>query len=426
MRREKLTIAFASVIEALFLLLEIYFMIHEKGNFPILLIVAICMVAVLFFLVLSIIELVQKNKEADRLSYADIYKAQKASYLAQKKAFDELNVRLSQLEENTNFPAEDIITAQKAVAKVTISRSKENAEALMNANDELIQKVFSFEEKLEGNNESLLRQQETMLQQTREELLSNNQGMQDQFDALQQALDQMKQEISELELKQPVIQQVVAPSAPAASVEAQPEEVPVAVETPVATAEVPVEEVPVAPVDVPVEEAPAATAEVPVIPDLPVADPNAEFSQDDIDSLLASLGDPAPAAASEESLPNMDAIDLPELGDEDLPKLDDIDLPELGDEDLPKLDDIDLPELGDEDLPKLDDIDLPELGGDDLPDLDGIDLPEADGSDVAAAEEVAEPAAAEPSLSIADLDMSDPNKVLSADEIAALFASAGN
>ena len=37
MKKEKITIAFASVIEALFLLLEIYFMIHAKGNFPVLL-----------------------------------------------------------------------------------------------------------------------------------------------------------------------------------------------------------------------------------------------------------------------------------------------------------------------------------------------------------------------------------------------------
>lgn len=66
MKKEKITIAFASVIEALFLLLEIYFMIHAKGNFPVLLIVAICMVAVLFFLVLSIIELSQKSKEKMR------------------------------------------------------------------------------------------------------------------------------------------------------------------------------------------------------------------------------------------------------------------------------------------------------------------------------------------------------------------------
>ena len=228
MKKEKITIAFASVIEALFLLLEIYFMIHAKGNFPVLLIVAICMVAVLFFLVLSIIELSQKNKEKERLDYEDIYKAQKASYLAQRKYFDELNERLNQLEENTNFPAEDIITAQKAVAKVTISRSKENADALMNANDELIQRVFGFEEKLADNNDALLRQQETLLQQTREELVANNQGMQDQFAALHQALEQMKQEISDLELRQA--------AHPAAS--------PVA-ESPAAEAQAPIPEEPV-------------------------------------------------------------------------------------------------------------------------------------------------------------------------------------
>ena len=322
MKKEKITIAFASVIEALFLLLEIYFMIHAKGNFPVLLIVAICMVAVLFFLVLSIIELSQKNKEKERLDYEEIYKAQKASYLAQRKYFDELNERLNQLEENTNFPAEDIITAQKAVAKVTISRSKENADALMNANDELIQRVFGFEEKLADNNDALLRQQETLLQQTREELVANNQGMQDQFAALHQALEQMKQEISDLELRQA--------AQPAAS--------------------------------------PAAEAQAP-IPEEPVED----------DAF----------AAAEETLAQ-ETVEEPVM--EDMPSVDD----------LPSLD-------------ELDDLDLPDLeeyteSADNLPDLDAIAEPEP----------MPEPGAEEkPPMP----DLSDPNKVLSPDEIAALFAN---
>ena len=159
--KSKLSIAFASVIEALFLLLEIYFMMHAQGNFTVLVIIAICMVVVLFFLVLSAVDLSQKNKELERREYADIYKAQKASYLAQKKYFDEINERLDLLEQNTNFPTDDIISAQKAVAKVAISRNKENAEALMNANDELIQRVFGFEEKLADNNATLMQQQES-------------------------------------------------------------------------------------------------------------------------------------------------------------------------------------------------------------------------------------------------------------------------
>lgn len=352
MKKEKITIAFASVIEALFLLLEIYFMIHAKGNFPVLLIVAICMVAVLFFLVLSIIELSQKNKEKERLDYEEIYKAQKASYLAQRKYFDELNERLNQLEENTNFPAEDIITAQKAVAKVTISRSKENADALMNANDELIQRVFGFEEKLADNNDALLRQQETLLQQTREELVANNQGMQDQFAALHQALEQMKQEISDLELRQA--------AQPAAS---------------------------------PVAESPAAEAQAP-IPEEPVEDDAFAAAEE----TLAQETVEEPVIEESVAEPIIEeAVEMPEEAEE---------VPVM--EDMPSVDD--LPSLD-----ELDDLDLPDLeeyteSADDLPDLDAIAEPEP----------MPEPAAEEkPPMP----DLSDPNKVLSPDEIAALFAN---
>lgn len=423
MKKEKITIAFASVIEALFLLLEIYFMIHAKGNFPVLLIVAICMVAVLFFLVLSIIELSQKNKEKERLDYEEIYKAQKASYLAQRKYFDELNERLNQLEENTNFPAEDIITAQKAVAKVTISRSKENADALMNANDELIQRVFGFEEKLADNNDALLRQQETLLQQTREELVANNQGMQDQFAALHQALEQMKQEISDLELRQ-AAQPAASPVAESPAAEAQapiPEE-PVeddafaAAEETLAqeTVEEPVIEESVAePIIEEAVEMPEEAEEVTAAPEAEPVDNGGEISQAEIDAMLASLASDTEEMRQDETVIEEDApmVDEGPVAAEEAEAIEE----EAGEteevpvmEDMPSVDD--LPSLD-----ELDDLDLPDLeeyteSADDLPDLDAIAEPEP----------MPEPAAEEkPPMS----DLSDPNKVLSPDEIAALFAN---
>ena len=423
MKKEKITIAFASVIEALFLLLEIYFMIHAKGNFPVLLIVAICMVAVLFFLVLSIIELSQKNKEKERLDYEDIYKAQKASYLAQRKYFDELNERLNQLEENTNFPAEDIITAQKAVAKVTISRSKENADALMNANDELIQRVFGFEEKLADNNDALLRQQETLLQQTREELVANNQGMQDQFAALHQALEQMKQEISDLELRQ-AAHPAASPVAESPAAEAQapiPEE-PVeddafaAAEETLAqeTVEEPVIEESVAePIIEEAVEMPEEAEEVTAAPEAEPVDNGGEISQAEIDAMLASLASDTEEMRQDETVIEEDApmVDEGPVAAEEAEAIEE----EAGEteevpvmEGMPSVDD--LPSLD-----ELDDLDLPDLeedteSADDLPDLDAIAEPEP----------MPEPAAEEkPPMP----DLSDPNKVLSPDEIAALFAN---
>ena len=423
MRREKITIAFASVIEALFLLLEIYFMIHAKGNFPVLLIVAICMVAVLFFLVLSIIELNQKNKENERQEYADIYKAQKASYLAQKKYFDELNERLNQLEENTNFPAEDIITAQKAVAKVTISRSKENADALMNANDELIQRVFGFEEKLADNNDALLRQQETLLQQTREELVANNKGMQDQFHILHQALEQMKQEISDLELRQGQQGQMSSAEQMRMPQEAV-QEAPV-VEAP--TAEEPAIEEPVFD-DAPVMDEP----EVQPVEEMP-ANNNGEISQAEIDAMLASLVSDTDQMRQDEPVIEEEApmIDEGPVAEEeaeqiaeeaqeteeplmmgDLPNIDEL----PPDDDLPSIDD--LPSV--DDLPsidELDELDLPDLENyeedtSELPNMDTIPEPEPIMMDAPVADD-------KPAMS----DLSDSNKVLSPDEIAALFAN---
>ena len=411
MKKEKITIAFASVIEALFLLLEIYFMIHAKGNFPVLLIVAICMVAVLFFLVLSIIELSQKNKEKERLDYEEIYKAQKASYLAQRKYFDELNERLNQLEENTNFPAEDIITAQKAVAKVTISRSKENADALMNANDELIQRVFGFEEKLADNNDALLRQQETLLQQTREELVANNQGMQDQFAALHQALEQMKQEISDLELRQ-----AAQPAAsPAAEAQAPIPEEPVeddafaAAEETLAqeTVEEPVIEEPVAePIIEEAVEMPEEAEEVTAAPEAEPVDNGGEISQAEIDAMLASLASDTEEMRQDETVIEEEApmVDEGPVAAEEAGETEEVPVME----DMPSVDD--LPSLD-----ELDDLDLPDLeeyteSADDLPDLDAIAEPEP----------MPEPGAEEkPPMP----DLSDPNKVLSPDEIAALFAN---
>lgn len=379
--KSKLSIAFASVIEALFLLLEIYFMMHAQGNFTVLVIIAICMVVVLFFLVLSAVDLSQKNKELERREYADIYKAQKASYLAQKKYFDEINERLDWLEQNTNFPTDDIISAQKAVAKVAISRNKENAEALMNANDELIQRVFGFEEKLADNNATLMQQQESMLRQTKEDLLENHKNMQDQFDLLHNALEQMQQEINALELKQATV--ISEPMMANPVMEESVMEEPV-IEEPVA------EEPAVEPLD------------------------TDQISQADIDAMLASL-----ANDTQEMSMETDAV-----GAEDLPDLEPI-------PDMEGMEDVAMPDLGmEEDLPDLEAMEnLPDLETmEDLPDLDAVmEEPEALEEPTITEEPVApeEPATAEEAAPEKPPmpDLSDPNKVLSPDEIAALFAN---
>ena len=338
--RGKLVIGFTSVFEALFLLLELYFMIHSDDNFTVMIVIAICMVLVLFFLVMAIIDLSQKTKRRELQEFEDIYKAQKASYLATKKYFDEIGERLSTLEENTAFPAEDIISAQKAMAKVTISRNKENAEALMNANDELIQRVFGFEEKLSDSNQEILRQQQDLIQQTKEDMERNHQSMQDQFQALQDALQQMQQSATFIP---PTVENTLQ------------EDTSIPQETMSVNQEMTESE-----------------------------ETEFEAASQALDDLLGEQ-DMSSLDDMEEELPTPDDMDI------ELPELDSLSM----DEEMPSLDDMTV----EEEIPSLDDMTMEE----EIPSLDEISMEE----------EIQETP-----------DLSDPNKQLSADEIAALFANA--
>lgn len=290
--REKITIAFASVVEAMFLLLELYFMIHAEEKFTVLIAIALCMILTLFFLVLAILDLSQKVKEKEREEFDELYKAQKASYLATKKYFDEIGIHLQDIKENSNFPAEDIISAQKAVAKVTISRNKENAEALMNSNDELMQSVLGFEKIITGSNEELLRQQQELLQQTKADMEESQQSIQRQFDELRDALAQVQQNINAIE-----INPVIAPPIQETKV----------VETPIIPEELIVPEEPVIPEETSdedevmlddidsmlasmqedTEKMEAEAEELPPMPDL--SDPNKQLSPEEIAALFANM-----------------------------------------------------------------------------------------------------------------------------------------
>ncbi|HAQ51146.1 MAG TPA: hypothetical protein DCR12_00060, partial [Lachnospiraceae bacterium] len=229
--KDKMKIALCGIIVVLLVLMEVYSMIHFGIVVDI--IVGILIAIDVFFLITFALDLSQKNKEAERKEYQDLYKAQKASYLVIRKSFDELQNRIDMLEEKTAIPADEIITAQKAVAKVTISRSKENTDALMNSNDELINHLFSFEEKLDANNQGLIEKQEQLLDATREEILEKNKeleakvealntiidgmqssvtGMQDTVTGVQNSVIDIKKDIEVLESKEPVVQMVAAPT----------------------------------------------------------------------------------------------------------------------------------------------------------------------------------------------------------------------
>ncbi len=168
--KAKIKIICAGIEEAILLILELYLMINTKGHFIAMVFGVLFMIAGIFFLVSGILDVTMYNKEIETQKYEDIYNAQKASYMVIRKSFDEMDQRLRVIEENSQLPAEEIITAQKAVAKVQISRNKENTDALMNSNDELISQLSAIKDQLNGSNNEMLQSQQKLLDETRKDI----------------------------------------------------------------------------------------------------------------------------------------------------------------------------------------------------------------------------------------------------------------
>ena len=139
------------LIAVVLLVADLYAMINMPQKFIILAIITALFLVAIYFLVdsISIYLMAEKNRKEEQ--YDSIFKSEKASYLLLRKTFDDLYELIEKGNQSRKANVEDIINAQKAVAKVSIGRSKENADALMNSNDHIMEKISMLEAVLSDN-----------------------------------------------------------------------------------------------------------------------------------------------------------------------------------------------------------------------------------------------------------------------------------
>ena len=139
------------LIAVVLLVADLYAMINMPQKFIILAIITVLFLVAIYFLVdaISIYLMAEKNRKEEQ--YDSIFKSEKASYLLLRKTFDDLYELIEKGNQSRKTNVEDIIHAQKAVAKVSIGRSKENADALMNSNDRIMEKISMLEAVLSDN-----------------------------------------------------------------------------------------------------------------------------------------------------------------------------------------------------------------------------------------------------------------------------------
>ena len=139
------------LIAVVLLVADLYAMINMPQKFIILAIITALFLVAIYFLVdsISIYLMAEKNRKEEQ--YDSIFKSEKASYLLLRKTFDDLYELIEKGNQSRKANVEDIIHAQKAVAKVSIGRRKENADALMNSNDRIMEKISMLEAVLSDN-----------------------------------------------------------------------------------------------------------------------------------------------------------------------------------------------------------------------------------------------------------------------------------
>ena len=379
------------LIAVVLLVADLYAMINMPQKFIILAIITALFLVAIYFLVdsISIYLMAEKNRKEEQ--YDSIFKSEKASYLLLRKTFDDLYELIEKGNQSRKANVEDIIHAQKAVAKVSIGRSKENADALMNSNDHIMEKISMLEAVLSDNVSHPAPETNKNDSAYAQNILDNQNKILQQLEVLQNTLntigadakiaaesakqnffteERILAEENKIEKEEPQVQEVAVEEIPSAAGEATVmEETPIE-EVPSDMEETPIEEEPSVMEETPIEEEPSAMEETPieeepsVMEETPIEEEPSVMEETPIEEV--------PSDMAETSI-GKEEVSSPE---EDLSKYDDIMVDTLTDSD----DNVPVEKIPLEDETVVDD---------------------------------------EPAMP----DLSDPNKVMTPDEIAALIAN---
>ena len=266
------------LIAVVLLVADLYAMINMPQKFIILAIITALFLVAIYFLVdsISIYLMAEKNRKEEQ--YDSIFKSEKASYLLLRKTFDDLYELIEKGNQSRKTNVEDIIHAQKAVAKVSIGRSKENADALMNSNDRIMEKISMLEAVLSDNVSHPAPETNKNDSAYAQNILDNQNKILQQLEVLQNTLntigadakiaaesakqnffteERILAEENKIEKEEPQVQEAAVEEIPSAAGEATVmEETPIE-EEPSVMEETPIEEEPSVMEETPIEEVPS-------------------------------------------------------------------------------------------------------------------------------------------------------------------------
>ncbi len=445
--KARMQMIFGILLFAFIFMAELYAIVNFPKMFIVLVVLAAADLICLYVAIRGVISVYETKYARREEQYESIFKSEKASYLMLKKYFEEISVKLAYMEEASKIPTEEIVNAQKGIAKVIIKRSHENTDALMNSYEQLLDRFDTFQKGMDGFGTVAGAYKDEILSACKDEISSVQKDGKEQEHSQDKEIAAKLQEIiiamkdMELRLNQTIMNsQKVVVSQPQVSV-------PVA--TPVEPQPAPqnhVEETPVEP-EISPEPEESMEPEPEILPDIPEEEDlkpeeslepeiSLEPEEDMEPEILPDIPEEEdlkpeeepPIMAADEIIPPdpEEAIEEAEELVEPDPIPEDAIVEEANDGNLPEEELSPMPDLSDpnrsmspDEIAAL----FANMGNDNNADKAGEPVEET-----VEPEDIPEPIEEPEAVKEAPLqpeEPADPNKALSPDEIAALFASMG-
>lgn len=413
--KARMQMIFGILLFAFIFMAELYAIVNFPKMFIVLVVLAAADLICLYVAIRGVISVYETKYARREEQYESIFKSEKASYLMLKKYFEEISVKLAYMEEASKIPTEEIVNAQKGIAKVIIKRSHENTDALMNSYEQLLDRFDTFQKGMDGFGTVAGAYKDEILSACKDEISSVQKDGKEQEHSQDKEIAAKLQEIiiamkdMELRLNQTIMNsQKVVVSQPQVSV-------PVA--TPVEPQPAPqnhVEEIPAEP-EISPEPEESMEPDPEILPDIPEGE---SFEPEEEPPVMAAdeIIPPDPEESIEEAEELVEPDPIPE----------DAIVEEANDENLPEEELSPMPDLSDpnramspDEIAAL----FANMGND-----NNADKVEEPAEETVEPEDIPEPVEEPEAVKEAPLqpeEPADPNKALSPDEIAALFASMG-
>lgn len=284
-KKAKIQVIFLILISTLVVLADFYAIINYPKEYMLIAAITVIFMICLWGVISGFFSLSALKEDRREEQYDSIFKSEKASYLMLRKYFDEIEEKIEILQKESKIPTEDIINAQKGIAKVVINRNKENADAIMSSNEQLMETFERLENKLKESNDFIIESQKNVIHDNLKDIMEKQQVLSDSIKDMEIRLSQAItanpiQFTANVEMPK---QTTDAPQS-ASAMEAIPEPEPVS-------------ETPHVPEPEPVVEPSPAAAEA--VADTTNSDPNRQLSADEIAALFASANAGATEPESE-------------------------------------------------------------------------------------------------------------------------------